>query len=163
MTARPRPPHNRTGGFRKGGEQSQSCGVRHRPRSIRHPPASADRSVGHRSRPAKAHGGGWKSGQGGTARSWTVLRRSGGDRKIERVCGGGRWESTRMPHQHNPGLGRHAGPGVQRETLSTCGGVLVAMQSNPTVWESGIVKFDRLLGAPTGPLPTQAGPIRGPH
>ncbi|CAB1440686.1 unnamed protein product [Pleuronectes platessa] len=30
MTARPRPPHNRTGGFRKGGEQSQSCGVRHR-------------------------------------------------------------------------------------------------------------------------------------
>ncbi|CAB1420940.1 unnamed protein product [Pleuronectes platessa] len=91
MTARPRPPHNRTGGFRKGGEQSQSCGVRHRPRSIRHPPASADRSVGHRSRPAKAHGGGWKSGEGGTAQSWTVLRRSGGDRKIERVWGvGGR-------------------------------------------------------------------------
>ncbi|CAB1413153.1 unnamed protein product [Pleuronectes platessa] len=40
------------------------------------------------------------------------------------------WESTRVPHQHNPGLGRHAGPGAHRETLSTSGGGWGAMQSN---------------------------------
>ncbi|CAB1422684.1 unnamed protein product [Pleuronectes platessa] len=62
MTARPRPPHNRTGGFRKGGEQSQSCGVRHRPHSITPPPPSAEAPRCQVRRPSEQAGKGARRG-----------------------------------------------------------------------------------------------------
>ncbi|CAB1420538.1 unnamed protein product [Pleuronectes platessa] len=62
MEARPRPPHDSTGGFRKGGEQSQSCAVRHRPHSIRHPPASAEAPRCQVRRPSEQAGKGTRRG-----------------------------------------------------------------------------------------------------
>ncbi|CAB1460372.1 unnamed protein product [Pleuronectes platessa] len=123
--ARPRPPHNRTGGFRKGGEQSQSCGVRHRPHSI----SSAEAPRCQVRRPSEQAGKGARRGgleERGRRRHRTVVDSAQTKwRRKKNRRSGGRWEITRVPHQHNPGLVRHAGPGVQRETLSTCGGVWV--------------------------------------
>ncbi|CAB1440711.1 unnamed protein product [Pleuronectes platessa] len=123
MTARPRPPHDRTCGFRKGGEQSQSCGVHHRPHSIS-PPPSAEAPRCQVRRPSEQAGKGARRGvEVRRKRHRTVVDSAQTKwRRKKNRRSGGRWEITRVPHQHNPGLVRHAGPGVQRDTLSTCGG-----------------------------------------